>query len=132
MKYLLDTNICIYTIRHKPPHVLERFQEHQVGEIGLSSITAGELWYGVEKSQHPAKNQEALLKFLFPLEILPFDHLCAESYGKIRAHLESGGTPIGALDTLIAAQALSRGLTLVTHNTREFERVPGLKIEDWV
>ncbi len=131
MKYLLDTNICIYTIRKKPAQVIARFNEHDVGDIGISSITAAELWYGVEKSTRRKKNIMALEQFLFPLEIVPFDTISAITYGAIRSFLESKGKPIGSLDTLIAAQALSLGVVLVTNNEREFNRVPNLRIENW-
>lgn len=132
MKYLLDTNICIYTIRQKPAQVIERFKEHDVGDIGISSITAAELWYGVEKSTQRKKNIQALEQFLFPLEVVPFDTISAITYGAIRFLLERKGKPIGSLDTLIAAQALSLGVVLVTNNEKEFNRVPDLKIENWV
>lgn len=131
MKYLLDTNICIYTIRQKPAQVIERFNEHDVGDIGISSITAAELWYGVEKSTQRKKNIQALEQFLFPLEVVPFDTISTITYGAIRSFLESKGKPIGSLDTLIAAQALSLGVVLVTNNEKEFSRVPNLKIENW-
>jgi tRNA(fMet)-specific endonuclease VapC len=131
VKYLLDTSICIYLIEKRPPELLARFCEHAPGEIGVSAITVAELQYGVQKSQHAAQNQEALDRFLAPLVIVDFDEPAAMAYGGIRASLESQGTPIRALDTLIAAQAVSLGVTLVTNNTREFSRVPGLKPENW-
>lgn len=131
MKYLLDTNICTYLIKQKPPQVLARFQEHFFGDIGISSITVAELQYGVRKSQQIEKNQQALEQFLLPFVIADFDDQAATSYGIIRAALEINGTPIGALDTLIAAQALSLGITLVTNNTSEFAKVPGLAIANW-
>lgn len=131
MRYLLDTNICIYLIKKKPPEVLEEFRGHSVGEIGLSSITVAELEYGVQKSRYPDQNQRALEQFLVPLVIADFDHKAAVAYGGIRASLERQGTPIGALDMLIAAHALSLGVTLVTNNVREFSRVPDLKVVNW-
>ncbi|NOZ49588.1 MAG: type II toxin-antitoxin system VapC family toxin [Chloroflexi bacterium] len=131
MKYMLDTNICIYLIRHKPPTVRAHFEMHAVGEIGVSSLTVAELMYGVEKSQRPAQNRETLLQFLLPLVIVSFDHQAAVAYGRIRAVLEKAGTPIGALDMLIAAHALSLDVTLVSNNTREFTRVPGLRLTNW-
>lgn len=131
MKYLLDTNICIYTIRKKPAQVIACFNEHDVGDIGISSITAAELWYGVEKSTQRKKNIKALEQFLFPLEIVSFDTVSAITYGAIRSLLERKGKPIGSLDTLIAAQALSLGVVLVTNNEREFNRIPNLRIENW-
>jgi tRNA(fMet)-specific endonuclease VapC len=131
MKFLLDTNMCIYLIKKKPPQVLQKFTDYSVGEIGISSITVAELQYGVEKSQHSTKNRRALEQFLIPLIIADFDEQAAEVYGKVRAALEAQGMPIGALDTLIAAQALSLGVTLVTNNTREFSRVPDLNLVNW-
>ena len=131
MKYLLDTNICIYLIRKRPLHVLQRFSTYSVGEIAISSITVAELQFGVQKSQYPAQSQRALEQFLIPLSIVDFDHEAAVAYGGIRAALESLGTPIGPLDTLIAAHALSLNLTLVTNNTKEFSRVPHLKVDNW-
>ena len=120
MKYLLDTNICIYVIKRKPLQVLQKFSACSVGEIGVSSITVAELQYGVHKSQHLLQNQRALTQFLLPLVIADFDDQAAVAYGKIRAALEAQGTPIGSLDTLIAAHALGLDVTLVTNNTREF------------
>src|SRR6185369_3958971 len=131
MKLMLDTNICIYIIKQQPPAVLERFQEYLVCDLGISSITLSELRYGVAKSNYREKNAEALDEFIMPLEIVPFGEEAALAYGDIRAGLEKAGTPIGAMDMLIAAQALSMGVTLVTNNTREFKRVPGLSIFDW-
>lgn len=131
MKFLLDTNICIYLIKKKPPQVLQKFDMYVVGDIGISSITAAELWYGVQKSKYAIQNQRALEQFLIPLTIVEFDHQAAMTYGRIRAWLEEQGTPIGSLDTLIAAHALSLQVTLVTNNRREFSRVPNLKLENW-
>jgi tRNA(fMet)-specific endonuclease VapC len=132
MRYLLDTNICIYLIKIRPHQVLEKFNAYSVGEIGVSSITVAELQYGVRKSQHPVKNQQALRQFLLPLVIADFDEQAANAYGEVRAVLEAQGTPIGPLDTLIAAQAISLDVTLVTNNVREFSRVQGLRFENWV
>jgi tRNA(fMet)-specific endonuclease VapC len=131
MKYLLDTNICIYLINQKPPQVIRHFHEHTIGDIGVSSISVAELQYGVQKSRYPEQNQSALEQFLMPLIVAEFDALAAIVYGSIRAVLESKGTPIGALDTLIAAHALSMDAALVTNNTREFVRVPGLRVVNW-
>ena len=128
---LLDTNICIHVINAKPPAVLERFRQYRMGEIGLCSVVAAELAYGVAKSGS-ARNRQALEMFLAPLIILPFDDAAVWAYGNLRAELERKGTPIGALDTMIAAHALSQQGTLVTNNTREFARVPGLALENWV
>jgi tRNA(fMet)-specific endonuclease VapC len=132
MKFLLDTNICIYIIKQKPLEVLHKFNTYQVGDIGISSITVAELEFGVQKSQYPAKNQQALAQFLLPLEIVNFDNAAATIYGNIRAILEKQGTPIGSLDSLIAAHALSLQVTLITNNVREFSRLPNLKLENWV
>ena len=131
MKYMLDTNICIYLITQKPLQVRRHFHEHTVGDIGVSSISIAELWYGVQKSRYPEQNQSALERFLMPLIVAEFDALAAVVYGSIRAGLERQGTPIGALDTLIAAHALSLDATLVTNDTRAFARVPGLKVANW-
>ncbi len=131
MRYLLDTNICIYAIKKKPAKVLERLTSLDPEEVGVSSITVAELEYGVEKSRNPQKNREALINFLAPLTVLPFDDKAASHYGDIRAHLEKKGTPIGCMDLLIAAHARSLSLILVTNNEMEFSRVPGLLIENW-
>ena len=128
----IDTNICIYIIKQKPPEVLQKFQAYNVGDIGISSISVAELEFDVYKSQFPERNQQALEQFLLPLTIVDFDAGAANMYGKIRAILEKQGTPIGSLDTLIAAHALSLRITLITNNVREFSRVPNLKLENWV
>jgi len=129
MKYMLDTNICIYVIKQKPAAVLERFRQTDLSEISISSITLSELFYGVSKSSKPEQNFVALTQFAAPLEILPFGGEAAQYYGDLRAHLEKRGTPIGSLDMLIAAHALSLSSTLITNNEKEFNRVPNLKIE---
>lgn len=129
---MLDTNICIYIIKKKPPHVIERFKQTELSEISISAITLSELLYGVSKSLNPAQNQIALAQFLSPLEILPYGDDAAQYYGGLRSYLEKQGTPIGALDMLIAAHALSASCTLITNNEREFTRIPELKIENWV
>ena len=128
---LLDTNICIYLINMKPPAVLARFRQYRMGEIGLCSMVAAELALGVAKSQS-ARNRQALEMFLAPLTILPFDAAAVWIYGDLRADLERRGTPIGSFDTLIAAHALSQQALLVTNNTREFAKVPGLQLDNWV
>ena len=117
MKYMLDTNICIYLIKRKPFQVLEKFQAHKLGDICVSSITVAELQYGVEKSQHQHQNQTALNLFLAPLEIVNFDNYAAQHYGQIRTKLERFGTPIGAYDLLITGHAQSLDIILVTNNT---------------
>ena len=131
MKYLLDTNICIFIIKQKSNKVLHRLASCQPGEIAVSSITAAELYYGVEKSNAQEKNKLALNSFLIPLEIIDFNDQAALVYGTMRAALEKKGVPIGLLDNLIAAQAIANSLTLITNNSKEFRRVPGLSIEDW-
>ena len=131
MKYLLDTSICVLLIRQKSPIVVQKLTQHPFTAVGVSAITVAELQYGVEKSAHPAQNQQALDFFLLPLTILPFDEGVAATYGQIRADLEARGIPIGAIDTLLAAQAVSQQLIFVTNNVREFARVPGLTVEDW-
>jgi tRNA(fMet)-specific endonuclease VapC len=132
MKIMVDTNICIYVIRHQPPAVLERFTSHRVGDVGISVITLAELEYGVSKSSQPARNREALEQFVSPLQIAAFGRPAAVTYGKMRALLEKRGRPIGSLDLLIAAHALSLGVRLATNNVAEFKRVPGLRVENWV
>lgn len=131
MTYMLDTNICIYTMKKKPEKVLRRFQKELNGGLCISSITLAELEYGMKHSSNPAKNEQALLRFLAPLSILPFGPGAASEYGETRTHLQSQGTPIGPMDLLIAAHARAEGLVLVTNNVREFERVPGLELENW-
>ena len=131
MKLMLDTNICIYIIKQKPAPVLKRFLEYRIGDIGISSITLSELRYGVAKSTHQEKNTKALNEFITPLEVVSFDEEAAHSYGDIRAALEKSGTPIGAMDMLIAAHAVSLGVPLVTNNSPEFARIPTLTIVDW-
>ncbi len=132
MKFMLDTNTCIYIIKRKPPDVIERFKLTEISQIGISSITMSKLLYGVSKSSKPEQNQIALMQFVAPLEILPYSDETAQYYGDLRAHLEKQGTPIGSLDMLIAAHALSIACTLVTNNEKEFIRIPNLKIDNWV
>ena len=129
---MLDTNICIYIIKKKPEQVLNRLKNARISDIGISVITLSELEYGVAKSSRPDQNKIALVEFLAPLEILSYDDLAAQEYGKIRESLERHGTPIGSMDMLIAAHALSLNCTLVTNNEREFSRVTSLKIENWI
>ena len=131
MKFLLDTDICIYLIKKKPPSAIEKLHAYQVGDIGISVVTVAELRYGAAKSQRIQQNHEALDLFLAPFEIVVFDENAAATYGEIRAQLEKAGEPIGPLDLLIAAQAKSLSMTLVTNNVGEFKRVKGLKIETW-
>lgn len=131
MKYMLDTNICIYAIKHKPDTVISKFLSHDPEELCISAITYAELMHGVEKSIAVERNRIAMSLFLSPITILQFDERAAEEYGRIKAELEKKGTPIGPMDTLIASHAKSRGLIIVTNNTREFNRVVGLTVEDW-
>ena len=131
MKYILDTNICIFAIRNSNDNVLKKFHEHLDDELYISSITLAELMYGVEKSRKPEQNRNALLQFLTLIDIKEFSEKAAIEYGKTRAFLENQGTPIGPLDTLIAAHAVSENMILVTHNTKEFLRVPDLTVENW-
>lgn len=129
---MLDTNICIYTIKNKPEQVLQRLKKELNAGICISSITLAELEYGMKHSSNPIKNEQALLRFLVPLSILPFGTAAASEYGKIQALLQNRGIPIGPLDMLIAARARSKDMILVTNNVREFERVPDLEVENWV
>jgi tRNA(fMet)-specific endonuclease VapC len=133
MKYLLDTNICIYIINEKPEKLLRKFEKYPVYEFGISSITHAELQYGVEKSKNINTNQDALDEFLLPLTILPFHgKKLATCYGEIRSSLESKGKTIGPFDMLIAAHALSLDLTIISNNIKEFSRIPNLKCENWI
>ena len=130
MKYLLDTNMCIYA-QKRVQSVLSNLQTHWQEGLAISAITLAELEHGVEASAYPERNTVALMKFLSIAEILPFDSSAAVEYGKICATLRRRGTPIGTMDMLIAAHGKAAGLIVVTHNTREFERVDGLSLEDW-
>ena len=129
---MLDTNICIYIIKNKPEQVRKELKKHAVGDIAISSITVSELMYGAHKSQHIDKNFKAIENFLLPFDIVNYDYIASLEYGEIRADLERKGTVIGGLDMLISAHAKSLDMTLVTNNTKEFKRVVGLKIENWV
>jgi len=132
MRYILDTDSCIALIKGKSGPLLRRLTALGPGEAGISAITLAELRYGVAKSAQSEKNRLALDEFVLPLEIADFDETAADCYGRIRAALERAGQPIGPLDTQIGAHALSLGAVLVSHNTREFRRVPGLAVEDWL
>ena len=132
MKYMLDTNICIYLIKQQPREVFDWFKEIALGDIAISSVTVAELMYGVKKSQYQEKNIQALEAFLAPLEIVDFDFRAAQYYGTVRAALEKRGTLIGSYDLMIAAHALSLGLILVTNNVGEFQRVAELIVKNWV
>ena len=128
---MLDTDTCIYIINRRPESVFDRLRAHRVGDIGVSAITVSELRYGAEKSSRPEGNHQALDSFLTPLEILEYGEAESRTYGMVRSHLERSGKPIGSMDLLIAAHAVKLGAILVTQNTREFERVPDLRIESW-
>jgi tRNA(fMet)-specific endonuclease VapC len=131
MKVMLDTNICIYIIKQQPDSALGRFATFPVGDLGISVITLAELEYGASKSSQPARNREALEQFVSPLQVAVFDRQTAIVYGQIRALLEKKGRPIGSMDLLIAAHALSLNVRLATNNVKEFRRVPGLRVENW-
>ncbi|MBO0614198.1 type II toxin-antitoxin system tRNA(fMet)-specific endonuclease VapC [Thiothrix fructosivorans] len=132
LKYLLDTNICIYIAKHKPPEVLARFNELEAGEVAMSVVTYGELYNGAMKSQHQAVALQKLAQLLTFIPALPLADTVGQHYGEIRSHLEQAGTTIGNNDLWIAAHARELGITLVTNNLREFERVPELVAENWV
>ena len=133
MRYMLDTNILVYVMNARPHHqvVLERFDIEEPGDLVVSSITLAELRFGIEKSAGREVNRRVLQRALEALNVLPFDAKAAETYGALRAGLEATGKPIGPLDTLIAAHALSLDLTLVSANTREFSRIRRLRVENW-
>ena len=130
-RFMLDTDTCIELIRGQTPRHFQRLRTHPPDAVGMSAITLAELQCGVAKSSRPAHHATLLAEFCAPLAILPFEGSAAETYGSVRANLERAGTPIGPLDTLIAAHALSLQITLVTNNQREFRRVPGLRVENW-
>ena len=132
MQYLLDTNICIYLIKKRPPEALVHFKQHSPQDVAISTITLFELEYGVQKSQYLQRSQGALAKFLLPLDLVDIDRFAAADAAVIRAELEKKGMPIVPYDLLIAGLARSRNMTLVTNNTREFARIDGLRLENWV
>lgn len=131
MKFLLDTDICIYIIRKRPESVIRRLHRVAPGDVAISSVTLGELEYGAWKSKQVERNRLALAAFLAPVEVAAYDDLAAREYGRLRAHLERAGTPIGSLDALIAAHAVALKCVLVTNNVREFSRVPNLRVQNW-
>lgn len=131
MIYLLDTNVCIHLLNEKHPAILHHFCQHIPADIALCSVVKAELLYGARRSQRVEANLQLLKAFFAPLQSLPFDDECAEHYGQIHAELLTQGKPIGPNDTLIAAIARARDATLITHNTVEFARVPGLRMQDW-
>jgi tRNA(fMet)-specific endonuclease VapC len=132
LRYLLDTNICIYIAKNRPDAVLKRFQQLSAGEVAMSVITHGELWYGACKSRRREDAQEALCELATMIPVLPISAQVGERYGEIRSELENSGRLIGNNDLWIAAHALALGVALVTNNAREFARVPGLEVENWV
>lgn len=132
MRYLLDTNICIYLITRKNEELIRRIRNYEIEELCISTITVSELEYGIQKSKYQEKNKIALIEFLIPFQILEYDLSAAKEYGKIRAELEKRGEIIGPMDLLIAAHAKSESLTIVTNNDREFGRVDGLSVENWM
>jgi tRNA(fMet)-specific endonuclease VapC len=132
MKFMLDTNICIYLIKHRPQQLMNRFERTPVGDIGISAITLAELEYGAAKSGGPDRNRSALRAFVSPLELAAFGQAETAAYGKIRALLEKKGRLIGAMDLLIAAHAVSLRVQLITNNEAEFKRVPGLRVDNWL
>lgn len=130
--YLLDTNICIYFMKNQYPELTKRLMTHDPSELLLSSVTVFELEYGAAKSHWGERTHQKMLLFLAPFTILPFDSEDAFSAGKIRGLLTQKGTPIGPYDVMIAGQGLAKSLTVITHNVKEFSRVPNLKVEDWI
>lgn len=132
IRYLLDTNICIYLIKKKPANLIAHLKQVIEKGLGISSITLSELEYGVQKSAHLQRNKLNLLRFLAPFDILPYDEKAAGEYGKIRVNLERKGKIIGNMDLMIGAHAKSLQTILVTNNEREFSRIEGLRIENWV
>ena len=132
MHYLLDTNICIYLIKKRPLAVLERFRQYSPKDVAISTITLFELQYGIEKSQYRERSKDALAKFLLPLNLINLDRSSAVEAAIIRAQLEKKGMPIGPYDLLIAGLARSLDMILVTNNTKEFERIDGLHLENWI
>ena len=129
MRYMLDTHICIYAIKHRPPEVLAALRLYAAKGLGVSAITVAELFFGAAQSGS-GRNLTALALFLEPLEIADFDHSAADTFGPLHAALESAGIPIGPLDTQIASHALALDVILVSNNLREFSRVPGLKLDN--
>ena len=128
---MLDTNIIVYILNSRPEKIRKRFTRYSPEDICISSVTLAELEYGICNSSRPDQNRIALMMFLADIDVIPFDAQAAADYGEIRFDLKRKGTPIGANDLLIAAHARSLGLTLVTNNSREFDRVDGLKVENW-
>jgi tRNA(fMet)-specific endonuclease VapC len=132
MHYLLDTNICIYLIKKRPLAVIDRFRQYSPKDVAISTITLFELQYGIEKSQYRQRSKDALDKFLLPLNLIDIDRSSAVEAAIIRAQLEKKGMPIGSYDLLIAGLARSLDMILVTNNTKEFERIDNLHLENWI
>ena len=130
LKYLLDTNIVIYTMKNRPQQVKKRFEQYN-GRMGISTVTIGELVFGAEHSQQVERNLADIEAMVARLEVLPFDINAAYHFGQLRSSLYRVGKPIGPYDMMIAAQAVASGLKLATNNVKEFERIPGLQLEDW-
>lgn len=131
LKFMLDTNICIFTLKNRPEQVREAFKRHH-GQMCISTVSLMELIYGAEKSSNPERNLRDVEGFAARLEVLSYDQAAAAHTGQLRAELARAGKPIGPYDQMIAGHARSLGLILVSNNLREFERVPGLRSEDWV
>ena len=132
MRYMLDTNICIYAINHRPQYIADELRSHNLDDFCISSITYAELIHGIEKSEYVEKNKFLLALFLSNIKVLDYDVKAADEYGKIRTTLERQGTPIGQLDLLIASHAIANNCILITNNEKEFKRVNGLKTENWI
>lgn len=130
LKYLLDTNIAIYTIKNRPPEVREAFKAHD-GQMGISTVTLMELIYGAEASGQVERNLRVIEGFAARLEVLPYDREAAAQTGQLRAELKKAGRPIGPYDEMIAGHARAKGLVMVTNNMKQFENVPGLRLENW-
>lgn len=132
MRYMLDTNTCIYVIKHRPPEVRTKLSTISIDQVAVSSVVVGELWYGICESVLAKHNEKALSDFLQFITVLDWPAEAAPAYGKIRSHLKKRGTPIGAMDLLVAAHALTAQAILVTDNIKEYKRVSGLPLENWV
>jgi tRNA(fMet)-specific endonuclease VapC len=132
VRWMLDTDTCIAIIKRQPEGALKKLRGKSIGQVGISTITLGELTFGAEKSTRSEQAKAALSEFILPLEVAPFEPDAASVYGRVRGSLERQGTPIGPLDTLIGSHAMSLDVVLVTHNIREFSRIEGLRIEDWI
>lgn len=132
MRYLLDTDTSIYLLKKTSTNAIKRFEKLTPGDVTISAITIAELYYGAEKSKQVQRNFDAIESFISPLVILDFDKAAARHYGRIRNRLQAAGKVIGQMDMQIASVGLARNLTVVTNNIREFKRVPGLRVENWI